>query len=238
MCLDIDDTLLDTEFAARQALRELVGNDGAWPVWERITEQVYERYLAGELSFEHTCVERTRAFFAAFGQNLTWSEAGRRETARMDAMRRAWRLFDDSEPCLRLLRGHGLRLAVITNAPGAYQRGKIDAIGLARSFDTLVISGELGIAKPDPRIFHAACTRLNLRPDQVAHVGDRLDVDAVAAAEAGLRGIWLNRRDAGQSCPRGITMIDSLEALPDLVMPTRDTIGEAAQPGLLSDSTR
>lgn len=217
VCLDLDDTLLDTEFAARQALRDLVGNDGAWPVWDRITEQLYEHYLAGEQSFEFTCIERTRAFFAAFGENITWSEADRREAARMAAMRRAWRLFDDSEPCLRRLRDRGLRLAIITNAPGASQRGKIEAMGLADSFDTLVISGELGIAKPDPRIFHTACTRLDLRPDQVAHVGDRLDVDAVAAAAAGLRGIWLNRKGAGRPCPADITTIDNLTALPDLV---------------------
>jgi putative hydrolase of the HAD superfamily len=220
----MDDTLLDSVAAARQALRELLGNDAAWPVWQRITERQYARFLAGELPFDRMCAERTREFFAAFGETITLTEAAQRESARMDAMRRAWRLFDDSRPCLRHLHRHGLRTAVITNAPGCYQRDKINAMGLADSFETIVTSGEVGVAKPDPRIFHTACARLNLPPGMVAHVGDRLDIDAIAATQAGLRGIWLNRTGSRQPRPAGIAMIDSLEALPALLVhvPTDD----------------
>lgn len=216
----MDDTLLDSVAAARQALRVLLGNDAAWPVWQRITDLHYGRVLTGELPFDRMCVERTREFFAAFGENLTLAEAAQREGIRMDAMRRAWRLFDDCWPCLRHLHLHGLRIAVITNAPCHYQHDKINAVGLTESFDTIVTSGEVGVAKPDPRIFHTACARLNLPPGMVAHVGDRLDIDAVAATQAGLRGIWLNRNGTHQPHPAGIAMIDSLEALPGLLAGT------------------
>ena len=100
VCLDVDDTLLDAESASRQGLRELVGNDRAWPVWRRTTDRYYARFVAGELDFDAMCVERTRAFFAAFGEHLDDAEAARREDRRMRAMRRAWRLFDDVLPCL------------------------------------------------------------------------------------------------------------------------------------------
>ena len=122
MCLDIDDTLLDNEASSRQALRALIGNDGAWPVWRRTTEEYYARFVDGELDFDVMCTERTRAFFAAFGEHLSDAEVVRREELRMAAMQRAWGLFDDALPCLEWLRAAGLRLAVITNAPSAYQR--------------------------------------------------------------------------------------------------------------------
>ncbi|MER7010116.1 HAD family hydrolase [Saccharopolyspora sp. NPDC000359] len=217
VCLDVDDTLLDSQRAARQGLRELLGTDRAWPVWERTTDDYYARYVNHELDFDVMCVERTKAFFAAFGEQIDDAEAARRESLRMAAMQRSWGLFADARPCLDWMRDSGLRLAVITNAPSAYQRKKIAAVGLADTFDALVISGEVGVAKPDPRIFHTACDALGLRPDEVAHVGDRLDTDAQGAARAGLHGIWLNR-DQRAPTHGGVPAITSLHELPELLV--------------------
>lgn len=227
VCLDLDETLLDGEHASRSALRELVGTDRAWPVWQRITDRYYARYVTNEIDFDAMCVARTKAFFAAFGDTLDDAEAARRETFRMAAMQRSWRLFDDVRPCLDWLAASGLGLAVVTNAPGHYQREKISAVGLAADFDAVVVSGEVGAAKPDPRIFHTACDRLGLRPDEVAHVGDRLGTDARGATQAGLHGIWLNRhREECESA--GVPVITDLDELPELLVAdlVLGTVGE------------
>ncbi|MDA3628314.1 HAD family hydrolase [Saccharopolyspora oryzae] len=216
VCLDVDDTLMDGPRASRRALRELLGTDRAWPVWERVTDDYYGRYVNNELRFDVMCVERTKAFFAAFGEQIDYTEAARREDLRMAAMQRGWGLFDDARPCLDWLRDSGLRLAVITNAPSAYQRKKIAAVGLADVFDVLVISGEVGVAKPDPRIFRTACDALGLSPGEVAHVGDRLDTDARGAASAGLHGIWLNRD--GAPAAADVPTITSLHELPEMLV--------------------
>ena len=55
---------------------------------------------------------------------------------------------------------------------------------------------QIGTAKPDPAIFHAACDALELAPAQVAYVGDDLVLDVEGAQKAGLTGIWLNRNCA------------------------------------------
>ncbi|HTA35856.1 MAG TPA: HAD family hydrolase, partial [Solirubrobacteraceae bacterium] len=68
--------------------------------------------------------------------------------------------------------------------------------GLRDRFSVVVASGEVGLAKPDPAIFALACERLEVQPKQAAHVGDRLDLDAQAAASAGMQGIWLDRLGA------------------------------------------
>jgi putative hydrolase of the HAD superfamily len=217
VCLDLDETLLDGEHASRTALRELLGTDRAWPVWRCVTDRNYARYVAGEISFDAMCVERTKAFFAAFGETLDHAEAARREARRMAAMQRAWRLFDDVRPCLDWLTASGLKLAVVTNAPGDYQCKKLGALGLAADFEAVVVSGDIGIAKPDPRIFRAACDRLGLPPGEVVHVGDRLDTDAQGAARAGLHGVWLNRNgEPGESV--GVPAITGLDELPELLV--------------------
>lgn len=216
--MDLDDTLLDNATSSRLGLRALVGNDAAWSVWRQTTEEHYARFVAGEVDFDVMCRIRTRAFFAAFGEDLSDSEAAERESFRMAAMQRAWRLFDDVIPCLEWLRTSGVRLAIITNGPSAYQRKKIASVGLADFFGNLLISAELGVAKPDRRIFASACAELDLLPSEVAHVGDRLDIDANGAAHAGMHGIWLDRGGRGENPPENVPMISSLKELPELLV--------------------
>ncbi|QGK72377.1 HAD-IA family hydrolase [Allosaccharopolyspora coralli] len=215
MCLDIDDTLLDNAASSRSGLAALVGHDAAWPVWRRTTDEHYARYLAGDVDFDTMLHERTRAFFAEFGELLTDAEVARREHHRMCAMQRAWRLFHDVAPCLEWLHASGYRLAAVTNAPGGYQRKKMASVGLSGVFDAVIISGEVGVAKPDPAIFEIACAELGVPSHQVLHVGDRLDVDATAAVRAGLRGVWLDR--SGVPAPRqtDVPVIAGLDELPE-----------------------
>jgi putative hydrolase of the HAD superfamily len=114
---------------------------------------------------------------------------------------------------------------VVTNGDPAQQHAKLRASGLAGDFPVVIVSGEAGVAKPDAAIFHAACARLGLPPERVAYVGDRYDVDALGAAAAGLRGVWLNR--AGLAAPAsgpealraGPPSIRTLAEVPGVVFP-------------------
>jgi putative hydrolase of the HAD superfamily len=99
-------------------------------------------------------------------------------------------LFDDVLVCLRRL-AERITLGSLTNG-GADLR----QIGLDHHFAVSLAAHEIGRAKPDPAVFHAACEALALPPSQVAYVGDDLRLDVEGAQKAGLRGIWLNRDGA------------------------------------------
>jgi putative hydrolase of the HAD superfamily len=60
-------------------------------------------------------------------------------------------------------------------------------------FDCVVISGELGVTKPDARIFREALGKLAMEGENVWHVGDNLATDVGGARAAGIHSIWLNR---------------------------------------------
>lgn len=218
VCFDVDATLVDYEASTRAGLLELLGTDDAWVDWCALTDQHYEGYLAGRIGFEPMLQQRTKDFFARRGEFLCDGEVIRREERRRAAVRRSWRLFDDALPCLRALRNLGLRLAAITNAAGEHQRAKLDALGLKSAFDVVLISGEIGVAKPHRAIFRRACHALGVHPGQAVHVGDRLDTDAVGARDAGLHGVWLDRSGCGL-LPQGtgISVIRQLADLPALV---------------------
>jgi putative hydrolase of the HAD superfamily len=225
VCLDVDDTLVDHSASARHALRLLLGHDDAWPLWQQITDENAARVVAGDVDSDTMRWQRTKEFFACLGELLDDAEAVRREDVRVRAMRAGWALFDDVLPCLEWLGAVGVRIAVITNASGPYQRAKLANLGVAGFIDEVVIAGELGAAKPDPVIFHTACARLGYPPDEVVHVGDRLDVDAIGARDAGMTGVWLNRSGPTDgSLPADIAMITSLELLPELLVCDLDLV--------------
>lgn len=96
-------------------------------------------------------------------------------------------LYDDVLPALAQLSQHVV-LGSISNGFADLQ-----AIGIAAHFKVSLAAHSFGCAKPDPRIFMAACTELNLTPDQVMVVGDDLLLDVHGAQQVGMQGVWLNR---------------------------------------------
>jgi putative hydrolase of the HAD superfamily len=221
VCLDIDDTLIDFTSTARQALFDLIGRDDMWSRWQRTTDEHVALVVAGELSYDRMHQERTKAFFADLGALLDDDLVAEMERLRSTRLRAAWRLYDDTLPCLDWLRAAGVRLAAVTNASGDHQRRKLEKLGIARFFDTVVIAGELGVAKPDPLIFHTACARLGVPAEATVHVGDLLDADAIGARDAGLHGVWLDRSLTACHDVRayaGVHVIETLADLPELLV--------------------
>lgn len=216
VCLDVDDTLVDFSGAAVAALSHVLGTPVASALWREVTEHHYRRYLDGVVDFAMMQRDRlahtVRATGAAVGVDLA-----RLEQRRSEALTSRLRLFDDVAGCLAALRAQGLLLAAVTNSDGPYQRGKLTSVGLADAFDAVVISGEVGVAKPAAGIFERACAELGVAPAEAAHVGDKLDTDARGARDAGLLGVWLDRRGRDGALPEGVLRVHGLAELPPLL---------------------
>jgi FMN phosphatase YigB (HAD superfamily) len=89
----------------------------------------------------------------------------------------------DLQASLLTLRDWGIRLAVLSDYPA---EDKLEALGIAELFDVVLCSqqSEIGTFKPHPRGLEVALERLEATGAEVVYVGDRADVDAVAAAAA------------------------------------------------------
>ena len=98
---------------------------------------------------------------------------------------------------LRSLRERGTKLGLITNGTGEIQRTKVRKAGLEPLFDCILIAGEFGTAKPDPRVFTHTLEQLRVGPDQAWMVGDNLMNDVGGAQAVGIYGVWVDRRDRG-----------------------------------------
>ena len=93
---------------------------------------------------------------------------------------------------LRALRAEGWKVAVVTNGEAGVQAAKVDCLGLRPLLDACCVSGELGIRKPDPRIFERAAERCGEALSQACMVGDG-EVDVLGARGVGIPCIWLHR---------------------------------------------
>lgn len=127
--------------------------------------------------------------------------------------------YADALPALERL-GARYPLAAITNG-----NADLSAIGLADRFRFSLHASSFGTAKPAVDIFHAACEKLGLIPEQVLHVGDDPELDVIGASRAGLRSVWLHRgssswREAsGQSEIQPDLIVRDLAELADLLDP-------------------
>jgi putative hydrolase of the HAD superfamily len=108
------------------------------------------------------------------------------------ARRRVQVVDPDADAVVRDL-ARDYRLALVTNGAPDVQREKLSHTTLAPLFAVTIISGEIGIGKPDPRIFEAALTALDLAPEDAVMVGDSLVRDVAGAHAAGIRAIWMDR---------------------------------------------
>ncbi len=223
--LDIDDTLVDTRHAFGVAVGAVVsrwlphldaaGSQAALAHWVDDAEGHFRAYTRGEIGFSEQRARRARALHAAFdGPELDVEAFAQWDLAYDEAFRGAWRLFPEVDAFLDRLDAAGLAYGAVTNAGGDYQRDKLHRVGLADRLRMMVAVDDLGVGKPDPRVFQRACARLGVPPEGALYVGDELDIDARGARDAGLTGVWLDRRGrAGDVTGLDVPVVTSLTDL-------------------------
>jgi HAD superfamily hydrolase (TIGR01549 family) len=108
-------------------------------------------------------------------------------------------------------------VGVVSNGLPDVQYRKLEAIGLRQVFSCIVLSEEIGIRKPDSRIFHQAVQLLQLQPSECLYVGDSYASDVVGAKASGMLTCWLNR---GQS----VTLSERAKA--DFLVSSLKQLGE------------
>jgi putative hydrolase of the HAD superfamily len=102
-------------------------------------------------------------------------------------------LFANTVETLEALRARGVRIGIVTNGGVAAQTAKLGNSPLASLVDGWVISAELGVRKPDRRIFEHILERLDADPLQSWFVGDDPHADIWGANQAGLKTAWIPR---------------------------------------------
>lgn len=194
--LDLDDTLVDREAVLRAWADEVATAAGQTHLADWLV--AYDRQ-DGKL-------RQRESFLSGVAARLGWDTP-------LDDLLASWpsvfgsryRLERAVSEALAHAHTAGFRLAVVSNGETRTQRAKVDAMSLEDLVDGCVISGEIGIRKPDRRIFEIAAQRAGADfTGEVWVVGDDPVADIGGAARIGAHGLWVNRngRDWPPQLPR------------------------------------
>lgn len=207
---DLDDTLIQTNAAsaitweglAREFARELsvaedvfssaLDESRKW-FWDDAQRHKTWRLRMGESSAEVLRLTNLRLGLTAAPDAMLERFANSYVQRFFDALE----LFPDARKVLDALHARGTRLALITNGGAEWQRRKIDLHALENEFECIVVEGEFGVGKPDPRTYQHALSTLGVDAAETWMVGDRLDWDVLAPQSVGITGVWFDFQAKG-----------------------------------------
>lgn len=222
---DLDDTLFDHAHATRMALAGVQADEPALGCWEPaelerrhagILELMHQEVLAGRLSIERARAERFRQLlFDADRTGAACARAPELAAQYRSGYERAWRAVPGALNLAAAIKRAGMAVAVVTNNIASEQRMKIASCGLDAYVDVLITSEEIGVTKPDVRIFEAALSRCGAQPHEAVMIGDAWQTDILGARAARIRPIWLNRLAIPSPDP-SVAELPALEPLHDV----------------------
>lgn len=194
--LDADMTLLDFRRSEREALSKVLAahhlpHDGrVLSAYSEINDGLWKAMARGETT-QSTLVSERFARLMRVLRSGEDPEILNREYEQ--GLGREGYLLPGAMEFCRRLRDGGLALAIVTNGLPAAQWGRYRGTGLDQVVPSLLVSSELGAAKPDPAFFDRALDRLGVTErSAVVMVGDGLETDILGANRAGIDAVWYN----------------------------------------------
>ncbi len=215
---DADGTLFDfhraESYALEEAFREL-GLDFSPEYresYERINREVWRLFELGEISSVDLRVLRFERFLEKIGADI---DPEKMSSSYLSWLARAEFLLDGAQELVEALAGK-VKLAIVTNGLKDVQRGRFGRSPIRRHFDSIVISEEVGVQKPDPAIFVHALDRLEHEDKgSVLMVGDSLTSDIQGGVNFGIDTCWFN--PGGIELPESPTPSYVIERLEELL---------------------
>ena len=196
LLFDADETLFDFKMAEKQSfLRALeeykldVDKEESLKLYSQINKHIWEEFERGEITADRLRVER----FERFSKKIKIDfDAVSFSKAYAKFLGEGAYLFDDSVEVIDYL-SKKYKLALVTNGLKDVQKSRISKTPLKDYFQELIISDEIKISKPDPRIFDYALDKLDhMDKSKVLMIGDSLTSDMQGGINAGIDTCWYN----------------------------------------------
>lgn len=218
LCFDADGTLFDYDAAEIQALNTTLLGNGISPqpeylsIYNNINAHMWHLFEKGEITSERLRVRRFEEFLQAIGVP---ADADKISDNYLFNLGHCTHLIDGAVDIIQKLAPR-YHLALITNGLTTVQKPRLAASALAGYFQPVIISEEIGIAKPDPGYFQEALRLMgNPSHHQVLIIGDSLTSDIRGANLSGLDACWFN--PPGKLLPDGFTARYQISRLPQLL---------------------
>lgn len=217
LLVDNDNTLMDFEAAESKALAQtlteagLPADDDTCAAYRRINDALWKALEKGETTQKELKVERFRQLLTHLKCSDIWPE--KIAEAYASNLGNYADLLFGADDFIQQLHGK-MKIALVSNGVSSIQRSRLSKCPLTPLFDAIVISEEVGVAKPDPRMLEIALEQLGCtNKKQAVLMGDSLSADIAAANAAGIHSIYFCRRGGMQKNDATYTVTSHREAL-------------------------
>jgi len=199
---DLDGTLLDHKSSELLGVEEFyeeyknyfsLEKEMFYKFWCQISDKHFNRYLKGEVTFDQQRIERIKELFSYSNIKLTDEDAMVKFKKYLSNYEDNWKPYDDVIPCLKHL-SRKYEIGIISNGDLKQQSLKLEKMAIKEYFTDIITAGEVGISKPNIKLFSIACERVNKQPQECYYIGDDLHTDIIPCKDVGMNGIWLNRK--------------------------------------------
>ena len=225
LIFDADGTLFDFHLAETTALKLTTRKHGIdysprlHEVYNAISAELWGQFEVGETSLLRLRVERFERLFAELGIDL---EAEPFNVEFMKDLGQQTQLLPGAEAVVSSLSSR-FRLLLATNGIAVVQRARFSSSSIRRYFEDVLISDEIGVAKPQAEFMEEAFSRMGHPPkSDVLMIGDSLSSDIAGGANFGIDTCWFNpggvALDGG---PEPTFTIADLTEIDDIVEGTR-----------------
>jgi 2-haloacid dehalogenase len=202
--LDLDNTLLDFSLSQKHALTttfQAAGLD-AFPEiishYERINHSLWQLYEKGSLRKEDVLLQRWQGLFRQYGISRVPEEINKVYLNEL-AEKPIW-LTGAEDFFIRIAENH--RIVIVTNGDGKTARRRMELAGILNAVQAVVVSEEVGVAKPHKLIFqHAMDAAETTSKQEVLMIGDNFHADIMGAENFGIDAWWYN--PSGRERPSG-----------------------------------
>jgi len=188
---------------------------------ERLSDIWRQKQL--QYTWLRSLMQRHADFWQVTGEALDFAlatvaidNAGLRD--RLMALYRELDTFPEVTDVLNRLKQGGMQTAILSNGAPDMLNAGVDAAELGDILDAVLSVEDVGVFKPDPRVYQLAVDRLGVAPAEICFMSSN-GWDAVGAAAFGFRVVWINRykQPAEQLPARPDVVLDSLSPLPELL---------------------
>ena len=195
LLFDADGTLFDYDSAERAALEQALGQIGIafqpdhLPAYRRINQSLWQQVETGEITPAMVKVRRFELLLAELQAPHSAAALG---AAYLECLANCSQLVDGAAHVLAALHAHH-KIAILTNGLTVVQRGRLSRSVIRHHISDLIISEEIGAAKPAKAFFDTAFARLGNPPKrEVLMIGDGWASDILGAVQYGIDACWYN----------------------------------------------
>jgi len=199
VAFDLDDTLYGKEYPLKKAfinysISENVGFNSFLITFKMESDIAFEQVNKSLLTLEQSRILRIKKTFQKYNEKISDGEASSFQKL-YEKYQSKIILYPYITKVFEYLFQQNIQIIIITNGPVNHQRNKIKNLGLEKYFQPnhIIVSGEEGVAKPNPKIYHIAEEQFALEKEKTWYVGDNYQFDMVGAKSVGWNTIWLNR---------------------------------------------